>query len=298
MIAAMAVGAAMALSRVADDVGLSVSVIGTPAEENGGGKILLLRRGAFHGVHAAMMVHPAPLDAVEPAMLAWSQFDAHFTGRASHASVFPELGINAADALVVTQTAIGLLRQHVPQTCRIHGIVTAAGEAPNVIPANASARYIVRAETAAELEDIKAKVIRCFEAGALATGASLDVRPVGPDYAELTHNGAIAARYRLNAEALGRVFPDLGPLRARAAGSTDMGNVSKMIPTIHPTIGIGSLPAINHQAEFAAQCVTQVADDAIVDGALAMAWTAIDIALDRTLCSALLAGGGPAATRS
>src|SRR5213593_1215262 len=123
IIAAIAVGAGVAAARVADDIGLTVSVVGTPAEERGGGKILLLERGAFAGVHAALMVHPAPVDAIEPPTLAWSTFDVHFSGKAAHASAFPELGINAADALTVAQTAIGLLRQHIRQGDRIHGIV-------------------------------------------------------------------------------------------------------------------------------------------------------------------------------
>src|SRR5207247_10414156 len=119
--------AGIAAARVADDVGLTVSVIGTPAEERGGGKVLLLERGAFAGAHAALMVHPAPVDAVEPPMLAWSHFDVHYAGSAPHASAFPDLGVNAADALTVAQTAIGLLRQHIRRTDRIHGLVTDGG---------------------------------------------------------------------------------------------------------------------------------------------------------------------------
>src|SRR5438477_3286655 len=188
LIAATSVGAGIAAARVADDVGLTVSVIGTPAEERGGGKILLLERGAFAGVHAALMVHPAPVDAAEPPTLAWSSFDVHYTGKAAHASAFPELGINAADGLTVAQTAIGLLRQHIRQTDRIHGIVTDGGAAPNVVPAHAAATYMVRARTIPDLEEIRAKVLRCFEAGALATGASLEIRPSGPPYAEVVHD--------------------------------------------------------------------------------------------------------------
>src|SRR6185295_18762506 len=157
MIAAMAVGAAIAAARVADDVGLTVSVIGTPAEEGGGGKILLLDRGVFAGVHAAMMVHPAPMDVVEQPFLACTQFEVRYTGKEAHASAFPERGINAADALTVAQTAIGCLRQHIRQSDRIHGIVTKGGDAPNVVPAHTSAVYNVRAETLAELENVRHK---------------------------------------------------------------------------------------------------------------------------------------------
>jgi amidohydrolase len=289
MIAAMALGAGIAAARVADDVGLTVSVIGTPAEESGGGKALLLERGAFAGIHAALMVHPAPVDAVTPPMLAWSQFDVHYAGRASHASAFPELGINAADALTVAQTAIGLLRQHIRGTDRVHGIVTKGGDAPNVVPADTSARYMVRARTLAELDDIRAKVLRCFEAGALATGATLAVQDASPHYADVRHDPEIAALYQRNAEALGRFFPDVGAMLERAAGSTDMGNVSQALPAIHPFVGIASLPAVNHQPEFAAHCITPVADRAVLDGGLALAWTAIDLACDSAMRGRLLA---------
>lgn len=281
IIAAMAVGAGLAAARVADDVGLTITVLGTPAEESGGGKALLLERGAFSGVHAALMAHPAPVDAVEPPTLAWSQFDVAYTGKAAHASAFPEHGINAADALTVAQAAIGLLRQHLRSTDRVHGIVTCGGEAPNVIPARTTARYIVRARSTDELEEIRGRVLRCFEAGALATGAGLAVADLGTPYAEVRHDHEIAAVYRRNAEALGRYFPDLGAALARGAASTDMGNVSQVLPAIHPVIGIASLPAVNHQPEFAAHCVTPVADRALLEGGLALAWTAIDLALDR-----------------
>jgi amidohydrolase len=287
LIAASAVGAALAVARVADDVGLTVSVIGTPAEETIGGKIMLLERGAFTGVHAAMMVHPAPVDVLTPSILAWAQFDVHYAGKAAHASAFPEFGVNAADALTVAQTAVGLLRQHLRPTDRVHGITTHGGDAANIVPAATSASYMVRARTLGELEDVRERVLHCFEAGALATGATLDVRPVGAPYADMRHDAALAELYRRNAERVGRTFPDLGPLASRAAGSTDMANVSHALPSIHPMIGLDSFPAVNHQPEFAAHCATEVADRALIDGALALAWTAIDAAGDEALVARL-----------
>lgn len=290
IIAAMAVGAAIAAAKVANDVGLTVSVIGTPAEEAGdsGGKILLLERGGYTGMHAAMMVHPAPFDVVDPAIIACSTFEVRYTGKESHASAFPERGINAADALTVAQTAIGLLRQHIRSTDRIHGIITKGGDAPNVIPAHTAAKYIVRAKTLAELDAIKTKVLRCFEAGALATGSTLDILGGQKPYAEHVTDPEIATLYQRNAEALGRVIRDLGPTKDRAAGSTDMGNISLVMPSIHPFIGIDSLPAVNHQPEFTAHCATPAADKAVLDGGLAMAWTAIDLAQDATIRRRLL----------
>ena len=280
IIAAAAVGAGIAASAVADEVGLKVTVMGTPAEEkgDGGGKILLLERGAFEGMHAAMMVHPAPFDVLTPKIIAASMFEVQYTGRESHASASPELGINAGDALTIAQTAIGLLRQHILSTDRIHGIITHGGEAPNVIPAFASARYIVRGETIADLERLRPRVYRCFEAGALATGSTLQIIGGDHPYSQMVHNPEIAALYRRNSEVLGRVFPVLEAEAQKAVASTDMGNVSLAIPSIHPMIGIDSMPAVTHQRDFAAQCVTASADKAVCDGALAMAWTSIDLA--------------------
>jgi amidohydrolase len=293
MIAAISLGAGMAAARVADDVGLTLTIVGTPAEESGGGKVLLLDRGAFAGVHAAMMVHPAPVDVLVPPILAASQLDIRYTGKAAHASAFPEFGVNAADALTIAQTAIGLLRQHIRSTDRIHGITTKGGEAPNVVPAETAAHYMVRAETLGDLDEVRTKVARCFEAGALATGARVKIVPLHHPYAEMHHDAEIAAIYHRNATALGRTFPDLGMLLQRAAASTDMGNVSLNIPAIHPFIGIQSLPAVNHQPEFAAHCVTAAADKALIDGALATAWTAIDLAVDDALRERLLGSAPP-----
>jgi len=291
IIAASAIGAALAAAKVADEVGLTVTVIGTPAEEvgNAGGKILMLERGAFDGIHAAMMVHPAPFDLLRAKMIAASMFDVHCTGKESHASAFPELGVNAADALTIAQTAIGLLRQHIRSTDRIHGIVTNGGAAPNVVPAHTSARYIVRSETLDQLAELQPKVHRCFEAGGLATGAKIEITGGDKPYAEMNHDEAMADFYRRNSEALGRPFPDLGEWNTRPTGSTDMGNVSRAMPSIHPMIGIKSLPAVNHQPEFTAHCITEDADKALIDGALAMAWTCIDMATNEGVRERLMA---------
>lgn len=280
MIAAMAIGAGIAAAKAADEVGLTIHVIGTPAEEvgNASGKVLMLERNGFAGIHAAMMVHPAPVEMIEAHLIAASMFDVNYTGKEAHASAFPEMGINAADALTVAQTSIGLLRQHLRPTDRVHGFTTHGGEAPNVIPAHTSARYIVRAENLEELKDARAKVYRCFEAGAVATGSKLQILGGDKPYADMRFDHEMSAIYKGNAEALGREFAALSPMMARLAASTDMGNVSQVIPSIHPMIGINSLPAGNHQPEFTAHCITEIADKAVLDGSLAMAWTAIDLA--------------------
>ncbi|HUB81456.1 MAG TPA: M20 family metallopeptidase [Bryobacteraceae bacterium] len=291
IIAASAVGAALAAAKVADEAGLTVTVIGTPAEETGNasGKILLLERGAFAGMHAAMMVHPAPFDMLRAKIIAASMFEVRCTGKESHASAFPELGVNAADALTIAQTAIGLLRQHIRPGDRIHGIVTNGGVAANVVPAHTSAKYMIRSETLEQLKELRPRIYRCFEAGGLATGAKVEIVGGESPYAEMRHHEHMAALYRRNSEALGRPFPDLGEWETRPTGSTDMGNVSLAMPSIHPMIGINSLPAVNHQPEFAHHCATPDADQAMADGAVAMAWTCIDMATSPEVREALMA---------
>jgi amidohydrolase len=294
VIAAAAVGAGAALARVADDLGVTVRVLGTPAEEGGGGKILMLERGAFDGVHAAMMVHPAPMEQLQMDCLAVSHFDVFFHGKEAHASAFPERGINAADALTVAQVAIGLLRQHFRAGNQVHGIVTKGGEAPNIVPAETSAKYYVRARTLRELEALEPRVRRCFDAGATATGTTYEVRHASPPYSEFRPDPELMAAYRRCAEQIGRSFVDFDrtPGTELKGGSTDMANVSLALPAIHPLLGIDSLPAVNHQPEFAAAAISAAADRAVVDGALAMAWTVIEVAAEGPLRDRLLDATG------
>ena len=278
VIAAAAAGAGLALAPLADDLGITVKVMGTPAEEGGGGKIYMLERGAFDGVDAAMMVHPAPNEMDRFPCLAVSHVDVHYTGKEAHASAFPELGINAADALTVAQTAIGLLRQHIRASDRVHGIVTHGGDAPNVVPAHTTGKWYIRSRTLEELEDLEPRVYKCFEAGATATGCDYEIELKSPRYSEMIPDERMTALYRNNAEALGRVFVDPKGASARIAGSTDMANISLAVPTIHPMLGLGCFPISNHQPEFAAFCITDVADKAVLDGAKAMAMTVADLA--------------------
>jgi amidohydrolase len=299
LIAATSVGAALGLAAVADRADVTVEVIGTPAEEvgNAGGKILLLERGVFDRAHVAMMVHPSPFDVAQPWLVAASTFDVHYRGKAAHAGGFPELGVNAADAMTLAQTAIGLLRQQLNGTDRVHGIVTRGGDAPNIIPAHTSATYTLRAATLEQLETLRIRVLKCFEAGALATGSTLSIVGGDQPYAEVAHDNELAGLYRANAIALGRSFTDHGPLVERPLASTDMGNVSRVVPSIHPLIGINSSPAVNHQPEFAAHCVSADADQAILDGAIALAWTAIDAATTPAVRSRLLEARATSALR-
>lgn len=276
VIASAAIGAGRALAPLADDLGITIRVIGTPAEEGGGGKVLMMERGGFDGVNAAMMVHPAPGELDRMPCLAVEHFDVIYRGKEAHASAFPERGINAADALTVAQVAVGLLRQHADFGDQVHGIVTLGGAAPNIVPAHTRAKYYVRARTLEALEAWSPRVRRCFEAGALATGSSVEIVPQGPTYSEFHTDEVMAGLYRANAMQLGRVFPPPGD--RPMSGSTDMANVSLSIPAIHPMLGLDSFPAVNHQPEFTAAAGGAIADQAVLDGATAMAWTVIDLA--------------------
>ena len=286
VIAAAAVGAGLALAGVADDAGLTVTVLGTPAEEGGGGKVLMLERGGFAGVHAAMMVHPTPYESDHFPTMAATEYDVRYRGKEAHASAFPDQGINAADAMTVAQVGIGLLRQHFRPGDQVHGFVESGGEAPNVVPRYAWGRWMMRAPTLAKLAELEPRVRACFEAGALATGAALEMERNMPPYSEFTPDEDLRRLYRANAEALGRSFPER---QGMTGGSTDMANVSLELPTIHPLLGLDSFPVVNHQAAFAHFCATPVADRAVVDGAVAMAWTCLDAAADDAVRDRLLA---------
>lgn len=294
VIAAAAVGAGLALAPVADDVGLTVLVLGTPAEEGGGGKVLMLQRGAFDGVHAAMMVHPWPTERLAARCLAVSHFDVRFGGREAHASAAPWEGVNALDAMTVSQVAIGLLRQQLRPDDQVHGVVLEGGTAANVVPASVRGRFMCRAETLEELERLDRRVRACFEAGAMATGAEVGFEELSPVYSHMRSDPELLAAYRANAEALGRRFGLDDEDVPAPTLSTDMANVSLALPTIHPLVAIDAGGAINHQPAFADACATPSADAAVRDGALAMAWTAIDAATRPPLRDRLLTRAGQA----
>lgn len=294
VIAAAAVGAAAALGPDVDALGLTLRVIGTPAEEGGGGKVFMLDAGVFDDLDLAMMIHPGPVDSVLARPRAVAHFDVEYTGKAAHAGAYPQLGLNAADAFTLAQVAIGLLRQQLPDSVRVHGIVTEAGTAPNAIPDRAKGSWYVRASTLDELEDVFARVRACFAAGALATGCDWELRETSPRYAEFRNDEELVRLFTANAAALGR---DMDPEERLPGGmntaSTDLGNVSQRIRAIHPYLGIGSLPAVNHQAEFAAASITASADRAVLDGATLLAQTILDaIGSDESGIRAAATGAG------
>lgn len=287
MIAAAGIGAGLALAGSVDALGITLRVYGTPAEESGGGKIFMLERGAFDGVHAAMMVHPAPFESDVFPTLASDRCDYRMHGRNAHSSLAPHLGINAGDALTIAQVAVGLLRQHLVPGDQVHGIVTRGGEAPNVVPGLAEAAFNSRSPTLDQLAVLRPRIDRCFEAGALATGARLEILNDRGAYSEFEHDEDLAVMYRRHAEARGRTFDDRP---TQGAGSTDMANLSLMLPTIHPMMALNTDGHVNHQPEFAAHCITPEADRTTLDGAAAMALTIAEAAANDAIRKRLLSG--------
>lgn len=288
IIAAAAAGAGLGLAAVADALGVTVRVIGTPAEETGGGKVLMLERGVFDDVGMALMVHPGPFDITGATSLALADIAVSYTGREAHASAAPEYGRNAADAATVAQVAVGLLRQHLLPGQQIHGIVSDGGTAPNIVPAHTELLYYLRAATAESLADLSERAGNCFAAGALAAGCTHEIRTVSPTYTELTPDPWLVRAYREEIIGLGRTPLPVEEEGSRPLGSTDMGNVTNVVPGIHPVIGLDSGGAVTHQAAFADACVTASADLAVLDGARALAATAARAAADPTQRARLL----------
>lgn len=274
--AASAVGAAIALAPLADRMGLTVLVLGTPAEESWGGKVDLLNDGFFDGAAIAMMAHAAGEDSVGASSLALGCWDMTFHGRAAHAAAAPTEGVNALDALVIAQTATALARQQLPNDVIMSSIVLDGGSAPNVIPARTTVRIELRAPRKEQLDDLWERVQRCYEAGALATGCSLSIEPVGHPFADLRQDADLGRAYAAALAEVGREVDLDGP----PAGSTDMGNVSHVIPSIHPMIGFDVAGAVHHTAGFAAAAATPHADAALLDAAYGLAAAAASVATE------------------
>ena len=278
IIAASAVGAALALAEVADELGLTVALLGTPAEEAGGGKALLLQAGTFDDVAVAVMAHPGPTDIAAARSLALSEVVVDYRGKESHAAVAPFLGVNAADAVTVAQVAIGVLRQQLAPGQLVHGIVTNGGQAVNVIPGRATLQYAMRAVDTDSLRELEGRMFACFAAGALAAGCEYEIDNPAPPYAELKPDPWLADVCREEMRRLGRepVAPEAEA--GLPMGSTDMGNVTQVLPGIHPVIGVDAGGATVHQRAFAAAAAGPSADRAVVDGAIMLARTVVHLA--------------------
>ncbi|MFC1971967.1 M20 family metallopeptidase [Chloroflexota bacterium] len=275
IIATSAIGAGVASRLAVDRFGGSVLVIGTPAEELYGGKVLMAERGAFSEVDIAMMVHPGVHDVATNQTLACQTLDVEFFGRAAHAAAYPENGINALEAMLQAFNAINALRQHIKDKARIHGIITDGGEAANIVPAHSAGNFIVRAEDDSYLDKLKERVMDCFIGAATATGARLEYRWGDARYAPLLNNQILAQLFSQNMQSLGRNVVPIDP--AFAFGSTDMGNISQLVPAIHPTVAIAPTDVIIHSPQFAEAATSEAGNLGILDAAKALAMTALDL---------------------
>lgn len=283
LIATAALGAAAALGSIAEDVPGRIRLLGTPAEEKGGGKELMARDGAFANTTMAMMIHPAGVNLTTMPSICIAEVKVVYHGQSAHASAMPHRGKNALDGLLLAYQAISNLRQHIRDKERIHGIVTEGGQAPNIVPDRAVGDFYVRAANVRALEALKPRVQACFEAGATASGCEVEVLWSGVDYLDLNTNWPIAEQFQANAEALGREFIDKDKMWSAAAGSTDMGNVTHMLPGIHPMLAAAPANVVIHHPDFADYAGSEMGDAAAIDGAIALAHTALDYLLDPKL---------------
>jgi amidohydrolase len=275
IIAASAVGAGVASKIAVDNLGGSIIVLGTPGEESLGGKIDMVNAGIFDNVDVAMMVHPSTLNIAMERMLACITLEVEFFGKAVHAAVVPSEGINALEAVILSFNSINSLRQHIKEKARIHGIITDGGATPNVVPAHSAARFLIRAPDYGYLEELKGKVLNCFKGASLASGARLEYSWGDKVYAPLKNNVMLARLFGENLESSGRhidVFDLQIPL-----GSTDMGNVSQVVPSIHPMIAIAPPQVSLHTVEFVAAAASEAGHQGLLDAAKAMAMTVVDI---------------------
>jgi len=274
LIATSAVGAALGAKPAIDIYGGSIYVIGTPAEEMYGGKAIMAKRGWFHNLDAAMLVHPDNADIATAQALACQTLDVEFIGKASHAAARPEVGINALEAMLLSFASINALRQHIRSSARVHGIITDGGQAVNVVPAHSAGTFLVRARDDQYLDELKEKVLNCFTGAAIATGAKLKYKWDEARYATMRNNIPMAKLYQQNMRPLKR-----NPLLTESSdafGSTDMGNVSHIIPTIQPYVGIARGTPI-HTPEFAIAAASEDGMKGMLDAAKGMACTAVDL---------------------
>jgi amidohydrolase len=285
VIAAAGLGAGLAAAALAEEMGGRVMVLGTPAEEGGGGKVLMIERGALEGVDAAMMVHPADQDLDSMWAIAIHELSATYHGKAAHAAAAPHLGVNALDAAVLGYMGVAALRQHIEHHERIHGVFTHGGDKANIVPDRAAMQWYVRSGTSESLARLRPRVVAALEAGALATGATVDIEWKHPPYADLIDNTALLAAYGANLARRGRT---MAPKTERPdfIGSTDMGDVSHVVPSIHPMIAVAPRGVSIHTPDFAGHARAASGDAGVVDGAVALADTIVDLWADPALLGA------------
>lgn len=283
IIATAGLGAGLAAAFVAEQAGGRVRIMGTPAEEGGCGKVRMARKGAFDGVDAAMMVHPADADLLNMDCLAIQELQVEYHGLAAHAAAAPWEGRNALDAAVLGYMNVAAMRQHIRPDERVHGIITKGGDKPNIVPSVAAADWYVRSGTIASLQPLKDRVFGALQGAASACGCTMSHEWVDNVYAEMVDNGPMVQAYVANAAAVGRTVLDPTTSGRRVMGSTDMGNVSYLVPSIHPMIKVAPDGVPIHSTEFARWAAQDAGDKAVIDGAKVMAMTVVDLWVSATL---------------
>ena len=275
LIASSAVGCGIASKPAIDQFGGTILVIGTPAEELYGGKAIMADRGAFNDVDMAMMVHPGAFDTATTKALACHTLEVEFFGKAAHAAAKPEVGINALEAMLNSFAAINSLRQHIKGSARIHGIITDGGEAANIVPAHSAGTFLVRAEDDTYLDELKQRVLNCFIGAATASGARLEYRWANIHYATMRNNLTLAQLFSHNMQSLERKVQLSDP--RKTFGSTDMGNVSQLVPSIHSFVAIASVEVIAHSPQFATAAASEIGIKGLIDAAKTLAMTVVDL---------------------
>ncbi|WP_339229933.1 M20 family metallopeptidase [Oceanobacillus sp. FSL K6-2867] len=284
LIGTMSAGAAAALSKLIHETGGSVVVLGTPAEETNGAKVPMSEQGTFDDIDAAMIVHPGGTSHESGESLAMDAIQFRYFGKSSHAAASPEQGINALDSVIQLFNGINALRQHVTSDVRIHGIISEGGLAANVVPDKATAQFYVRAKSRDYLNEVVEKVKHIAEGAASMTGASVEISNYELSYDNMITNQALSDTYTKNLKQTSNqtVFPP-----KETYGSIDMGNVSQVVPAIHPYIGMNASELVPHTKEFADTTITEAGHQALRDGALSLAMTGYDVLTDCELLEAI-----------
>ena len=274
IIAAAGIGAGLAASTLAETFNGQLRILGTPAEEGGGGKVRMLNRGAFESVEAVLMIHPADADLPNISSLAVQQLKATYTGKAAHAAAAPEKGINALDGAVLGYMGVAALRQHIAPDERLHGIFTNGGQKANIVPETAESTWYARSSTMDRLEVLKTRLVETLNGGAKSAGCEIQIEWINEPYAEVLDNTPILDAYMKNSESIGRVIK--APIGDGVVGSTDLGNVSHVVPSIHPMVKVAPEGTAIHTIDFEKWAKSEEADKGLLDSAKAMAMTVID----------------------
>jgi len=278
IIATASIGAGLAIANLVDELGIRVKLLGTPAEEGGGGKIILLENGVFEDAACSMMIHPAYENVVNPTFTTIQQYKVEFFGKDAHAAGAPEEGINALDAQIQLFVNASTYRQQMVSSNRMHGVITNGGFKPNIIPSYTSSEWYLRALNEENLIEIEKDFMNFVNAAAMSTKCEVKIESPDYRYTEIDNNKTMYELYKENSLLVDRKMILQSEAARPGLGSTDMGNVSLAMPSIHPMLSIDSGDAVNHQPEYAAATLTPGGHKAIYDGAYAMGATIIDLA--------------------